>query len=75
MSLERTLNCAEKEGSVSGYPRERPTVPYAETISNRQEKMVNAGSLMFCSRFPSMMAMKNNPKKMYQRSKLSCRRR
>ena len=39
-SLLTVVNSAEKEALIPGYPSERPTVPYADTISNRHVKVV-----------------------------------
>lgn len=40
ISLLSVANSAENDGSMPGYPSESPTVPYADTISNRTAKSV-----------------------------------
>lgn len=75
-SLEMVPNCALKLVVELGYPRDRPTVPYAETTSKRTAKSVKTDSSpsLSLSRLPSQMEMMNRPRKTYQRSKESCRR-
>lgn len=75
MSLDKGRNWPEKEAFVPGKPRERPTVPYAETISKRTLKREKAYSFVFSRRLPSTMAMRKKPRKTNQRSKESWRRR
>lgn len=67
MSFEMTLNWAEREVSVFGNPRLRPTVPYALTISKRIPNMEKFGFFMIFE--PSAIQMMKKPKNMYHKSK------
>jgi hypothetical protein len=69
MSLDNVLNCAQKLVFVPGNPRDKPTVPYADTISKRTLKMLKPGSLGFWMRAPSMQQIKKSPRNTYHKSK------